>query len=76
VIIEKQDYGKIISRYNSPDTFFYLDSLYYIKEQLYDREDADAFDKHEEIAKQLKAIKASLCFPTLMSHTSGNFTRV
>ncbi len=43
VIIEKQDFEEIISRFDTPNTFFYLDPPYYTKEHLYDREDADAF---------------------------------
>jgi len=57
VIIEKQDFEKIINRYDSPNTFFYLDPPYYTKEHLYDREDADTFTKHEEMAILLRTIK-------------------
>jgi len=71
VIIEKQDYEKIINRYDSPNTFFYLDPPYYTKEHLYDREDADAFDKHEEMAKQLRAIKGKF----LLSYNNEPYIR-
>ncbi|MDD4814375.1 MAG: DNA adenine methylase [Candidatus Cloacimonetes bacterium] len=42
VIIEKQDFEKIIARFDTPHTFFYLDPPYYTKEHLYDREDSRA----------------------------------
>jgi DNA adenine methylase len=54
VIIEKQDFEKILKRYDTPNSFFYLDPPYYTKEHLYNREDADAFTKHEELASALK----------------------
>jgi site-specific DNA-adenine methylase len=42
VIFEKQDFEKIIARFDTPHTFFYLDPPYYTKEHLYDREDSRA----------------------------------
>ncbi len=57
VIIKKQDFEKLIARLYTPNTFFYLDPSYFTKEHLYDREDADAFTKHEELATILKHIK-------------------
>ena len=57
VIIEKQDFEKLIARFDTPNTFFYLDPPYYTKEHLYDREDANAFTKHDELAAILKQIK-------------------
>jgi DNA adenine methylase len=46
----KADFEKIIARFDTPNTFFYLDPPYFTKEHLYDREDANAFTKHEELA--------------------------
>ena len=57
VIIEKKDFEKIIARFDTPNTFFYLDPPYYTKEHLYDREDANPFSKHDELATILKQIK-------------------
>ena len=57
VIIEKQPWEKIIARFDQPHTFFYLDPPYYTKEHIYEREDADAFNQHEELAETLKQIK-------------------
>jgi DNA adenine methylase len=47
---------KIISRFDQPHTFC-LDPPYYINELIYEREDADAFNQHEELAEALKQIK-------------------
>jgi DNA adenine methylase len=57
VIIEKQPWEKIVARFDQPHTFFYLDPPYYTKEHIYEREDADAFNQHEELAEALKQIK-------------------
>ena len=57
VIIEKQPWEKIVARFDQPHTFFYLDPPYYTKEHIYEREDADAFNQHEELADALKQIK-------------------
>jgi len=57
VIIEKQPWEKIVAKFDHPYTFFYLDPPYYTKEHLYKREDADAFNQHEELAEALKQIK-------------------
>jgi len=71
VIIEKQDFEKIIARFDTPNTFFYLDPPYYTKEHLYDREDADAFTKHEELAATLKNIKGKF----LLSYNNDLYIR-
>jgi len=71
VIIEKQDFEKIIARFDTPNTFFYLDQPYYTKEHLYDREDADAFTKHEELAAALKNIKGKF----LLSYNNDPYIR-
>lgn len=71
VIIEKQDFEKIINRYDSPNTFFYLDPPYYTKEHLYDREDADAFTKHEEMAVLLRKIKGKF----LLSYNNESYIK-
>ncbi len=70
VIIEKQDFEKLIARFNTPNTFFYLDPLYYTKEHLYDREDADTFSKHEELAAILMQIKGKF----LLSNNNDPYT--
>lgn len=57
VIIEKQPWEKIVARFDQPHTFFYLDPPYYTKEHIYEREDADAFNQHVELAEALKQIK-------------------
>lgn len=71
VIIEKQDFAKLIARFDTPNTFFYLDPPYYTKEHLYDREDADAFTKHEELAAILKNIKGKF----LLSYNNDPYIR-
>ena len=71
VIIEKQDFEKIIARFDTPNTFFYLDPPYYTKEHLYDREDADAFAKHAELAVILKQIKGKF----LLSYNNDPYIR-
>ena len=71
VIIEKQDFEKLITRFDTPNTFFYLDPPYYTKEHLYDREDANAFSKHEELAAILKQIKGKF----LLSYNNDPYIR-
>jgi len=71
VIIEKQDFAKLIARFDTPNTFFYLDPPYYTKEHLYDRDDADAFTKHEELAAILKQIKGKF----LLSYNNDPYIR-
>lgn len=57
VIIERKPWQALIDRYDSPTTLFYLDPPYYDHERLYKRDDADAFNEHEELAARLKTIK-------------------
>jgi len=71
VIIEKQDFEKILKRYDAPSTFFYLDPPYFTKEHLYDREDAEAFTKHAEMAQLLKTIKGKF----LLSYNDDPYIR-
>ncbi len=71
VIIEKQDFEKLITRSDTPNTFFYLDPPYYTKEHLYDREDANTFSKHEELATVLKNIKGKF----LLSYNNDPYIR-
>jgi len=71
VIIEKQDFQKILKRYDTPNTFFYLDPPYYLHEHLYDREDAEAFTRHEEMATLLKQIKGKF----LLSYNDDPYIR-
>lgn len=58
VIIEKLDFEKILKRYDTLNTFFYLDLSYFTKEYLYNREYAEALTKHEEMAQLLKTFKS------------------
>ncbi|PKN78583.1 MAG: N-6 DNA methylase, partial [Candidatus Cloacimonetes bacterium HGW-Cloacimonetes-1] len=53
------------------NTFFYLDPPYFTKEHLYDREDAEAFTKHEEMAQLLKTIKGKF----LLSYNDDPYIR-
>jgi DNA adenine methylase len=71
VIIEKQPWEKIVSRFDHPHTFFYLDPPYYTKEYLYEREDADAFNQHKELADTLKQIKGKF----LLSYNNDPYIR-
>lgn len=71
VIIEKQDFEKLITRFDTPNTFFYLDPPYYTKEHLYDREDANPFSKHEELATILRSIKGKF----LLSYNNDPYIR-
>lgn len=57
VIIEKQDFEKLIVCFDIFNIFFYFDLFYYIKEYLYDREDVNVFTKHDELVIILKQIK-------------------
>jgi len=71
VIIEKQPWEKIVARFDQPHTFFYLDPPYYTKEHIYKREDADAFNQHEELAAILKQIKGKF----LLSYNNDPYIR-
>jgi DNA adenine methylase len=57
VIIENMDFEKLIGRYDSPTTFFYLDPPYFTKESFYKRDNIEAFDRHGELARVLHGIK-------------------
>ncbi len=57
VIIERRDWRKILDRYDSRETFFYLDPPYYEHERLYRRDDADEFIDHSELCERLKEVK-------------------
>ncbi len=57
VIIERKKWQDLISRYDSETTLFYLDPPYYDHERLYKRDDAEAFNEHEELARALMKIK-------------------
>jgi DNA adenine methylase len=56
---------------DTPNTFFYLDPPYYLHEHLYDREDAEAFTRHEEMATLLKQIKGKF----LLSYNDDPYIR-
>lgn len=57
VIIENASYDYILKRYDGPESFFYLDPPYYGHEYLYARDGIEGFDKHEEMAEQLRGIQ-------------------
>ena len=71
VIIEKQDFEKLIKRYDTPDTFFYLDPPYYKNEHLYERNKTSRFGKHQELADILKSIDGKF----LLSYNDDSFIR-
>jgi len=71
VIIENMDFERLIARYDGPDTFFYLDPPYYTKERLYERDDAEAFTRHEDLAAILKGIRGKF----LLSYNDDPFVR-
>lgn len=71
VIIEKQDFEKLIKRYDTPDTFFYLDPPYYKNEYLYERNKSSRFGKHQELADILKSIDGKF----LLSYNDDSFIR-
>ena len=71
MITEKQVFEKIITRFDTSNTFFYLDPPYYTREHLYDREDADAFTKHAELTAALKNIKGKF----LLSYNNDPYIR-
>lgn len=56
VIIERMDWKELMSRYDSGESFFYLDPPYWEHERLYKRDDADSFDEHMDLAKRLQEI--------------------
>jgi DNA adenine methylase len=71
VIIENMDFERLIARYDGPDTFFYLDPPYYTKERLYERDDAEAFTRHEDLAAILKGIRGKF----LLSYNDDPYIR-
>jgi len=57
VIIERKDFELLILKCDDKNTFFYIDPPYYKRENLYKRDDAEAFKGHELLADTLKMIK-------------------
>lgn len=55
--INNQDYKEIINKYDSENSFFYIDPPYYNKESYYINHDFDNNDKHVELSEFLKGIK-------------------
>ena len=54
--VENLDYSKVIEKYDSENTFFYVDPPYWKTENYYSSHEFDAKD-HELLCKQLKEIK-------------------
>jgi len=57
VIIENLSFEKVIAKYDSEYTFFYIDPPYYHHEHLYFRDNTKSFDGHDELAEVLKKTK-------------------
>ncbi len=57
VIIERLDFEKLIMKYDSIRSFFYIDPPYYEHEDLYKRDATESFDGHVELFELLKTIK-------------------
>jgi len=55
--INNRDYKEIITKYDSTNSFFYIDPPYYNKELYYINHDFDNNDKHVELSEFLKGIK-------------------
>ena len=58
-VVENMDCIDVIKKYDSPETFFYVDPPYFKKEYLYTTEFPR--EKHEELADTLKAAKGKWC---------------
>jgi len=71
VTIENLSFEKIITQYDSKDTFFYLDPPYYATEHYYKNTGGFSKDKHIELSKLLKTIKGRF----LLSYNDCNFIR-
>ena len=71
VTIECLDFERLITKYDSENTFFYLDPPYYQKEDLYTSHETPAFDGHERLAEILKNIKGKF----LLSYNDCEYVR-
>jgi DNA adenine methylase len=71
VFIENIDFERLIEKYDTETTFFYLDPPYYKKEALYRRDGIEIFDKHERLAEVLKNIKGKF----LLSYNDVEYIR-
>ena len=60
--INSDDFQIIMNKYNSGDSFIYLDPPYYDREKIYDHEDKGVFGKadHERLAKVINNSKARI----------------
>ena len=71
VTIENLSFEKIITQYDSKDTFFYLDPPYYTTEHYYKNTGGFGKEEHIELAKLLKQIKGRF----LLSYNDCSFIR-
>ena len=55
VVVENQDFEKLIRHYDRPDAFFYLDPPYYSSEHMYEVE--FRWDDHLRLQRTLRSIK-------------------
>jgi DNA adenine methylase len=54
--VENEDFEKVVEKYDSPTTYFYMDPPYYKTENYYSNHDFDSKD-HERLCNKLKTIK-------------------
>jgi DNA adenine methylase len=54
--IENMDFESVVTKYDSPSTYFYMDPPYWKTENYYSNHDFDAKD-HERLSKSIKSIK-------------------
>ena len=71
VYIENLDFEKLIEKYDSETTFFYVDPPYYKKENFYKRDNVGRFDGHERLADVLKNIKGKF----ILSYNDETYIR-
>lgn len=71
VIIENMDFAQLIEKVDSEETFFYIDPPYYQKEQLYKRNEVQAFTGHEILAELLTKIKGKF----ILSYNDHDYIR-
>jgi DNA adenine methylase len=71
VYIENLSFEKLVEKYDTEQTFFYLDPPYYKKEKLYKRDGAELFEQHDELAEVLKKVKGKF----LLSYNDDPYIR-
>jgi DNA adenine methylase len=54
--VENLDFGKVVEKYDSPTTYFYMDPPYWKTENYYSKHDFDV-DDHKRLSNVLKSIK-------------------